>query len=378
MDLRQFWENLGQGAVYYPQLAQTMGGVTAAILYLTLWRWLNQNSTVQCSLGEITETTGLSEQEQQLAREQLKARSLLEYRLVHSQPPVYTYKLHLAQFEHLLVTDSPSDTNTVTNATTESKSDPYFPPRRQPISVSVTPHYQFNGPWQSQDQLDAFQDALLAYAKQQGHPNPGGWAFKIIDSIAKGIKSPFWEEFIAGKPLGETQKVQQEWEIEPGVPYPAFESERIQYYVHQGEPLESAVAKARSELRNPVKAKDLWDGFLRKCDRLADEALKAKQEGVQHPYLPPSFSEQSPVTKESVMEKLSQLQADSPLLEADSPPEQTLSQPEETSSDIPSLEDLQKLYHSPMTRRWVEEQIAKHPEWGYTIVDGEVVDQYPF
>jgi hypothetical protein len=31
-----------------------------------------------------------------------------------------------------------------------------------------------------------------------------------------------------------------------------------------------------------------------------------------------------------------------------------------------------------MTRSWVEEQIAKHPEWGYTIVDGEVVDQYPF
>ncbi|MFP3435268.1 hypothetical protein SB781_36515, partial [Paraburkholderia sp. SIMBA_061] len=86
----------------------------------------------------------------------------------------------------------------------------------------------------SQQQLEAFQDELLNYAKQQGYSNPGGWVFKIIDSITKGIKSPFWDEFLAGIPLGESQKVQQEWEIEPGVPYPAFESERIQYYVHKG------------------------------------------------------------------------------------------------------------------------------------------------
>lgn len=378
MNLKQFWENFGEGAVYYPQLAQKMGGVTAAILYLTLWRWLTNHGTVQCSSKEITEATGLSEQEQQLAREQLKARSLFTFSLVRSQPQIWSYELHLEQLEQLLGNSTASKPQTVPQKTTQPQSDPYFPPRRQPISVSVSPHYQFSGPWQSQEQLEAFQDALLDYAKQQGHPNPGAWVFKIIDGISKGIKSPFWEEFIAGKPLGETQKVQQEWEIEPGVPYPAFESERIQYYVHQGEPLESAVAKARSELRNPVKAKDLWDGFLRKCDRLADEALRAKKEGVQTPYFPPSFSEQSTVTKESVMEKLSQLQGDAPLLEEDSPPEETLSEEEEKPSEIPSIEHLQKLYHSPMTRSWVEEQIAKHPEWGYTIVDGEVVDQYPF
>lgn len=378
MELKQFWQHFGEGALYYPQLAQKIGGVSAAILYQTLGRWLRNRSTVQCSLREITETTGLNEQEQKLAREELKARSLLQFSLIDSQQQIYSYELNMEQLEHLLLQSSPPETKTVSHATTQVQSDPYFPPRRQPIAVSVTPHYQFSGPWNSQEQLEAFQEALLEYAKKQGHPNPGAWVFKIIDSISKGIKSPFWDEFIAGKPLGESQKVQQEWEIEPGVPYPAFESERIQYYLHKGEPLESAVAKARSELRNPVQAKDLWEGFLRKCDRLADEALKAKKAGVETPYLPPSFSEQSTVTKESVMEKLSQLQSPSPPLEEDSPPEKTLSQEEEKSSDIPSLEDLQKLYYSPMTRSWVEEQIAKHPEWGYTIVDGEVVDQYPF
>ena len=372
MNLKQFWQNFGEAAVYYPQLAQKMGGVSAAILYQILGRWLNQSSTVQCSSKEITDATGLSEAEQKLAREELKARSVLEFKLMRSQPEIYSYTLNFEQLEQLILNDSAVEKNSTV------QSDPYFPPRRQPIAVSVTPHYQFSGPWRSQQQLEAFQDALLSYAKQQGYSNPGGWVFKIIDSISKGIKSPFWDEFIAEKPLGSSQKIKQEWEIEPGVPYPAFESERIQYYTHKGEPLESAVAKARSELRNPVKAKDLWEGFLRKCDRIANDALKAKKAGVETPYLPPSFSEQSTVTKASVMEKLSQLQGDSSLLEAENPPEKTLSEEEETSSDIPSLESLNNLYQSPITQNWVEEQIAKHPEWGYTIREGKVIDQYPF
>lgn len=378
MNLREFWQFFGEGAVYYPQLAKKVGGVSAAILYQTLWGWLNNSSTMQCPSQKITEATGLTEREQNAAREALKARSLLEFRLISEQPSIFSYKLHLEELEHLLMDNSPTQPTAIDQATSQPKSDPYFPPRRQPISVKVTPHYQFSGPWESQKQLDSFQDALLEYAKQQGHPNPSAWVFKIIDGISKGIKSPFWDEFIAGKPLGETQKVQQEWEIEPGVAYPAFENERIQYYLHKGEPLEAAVAKARSELRNPVKARDLWEGFLRKCDRLADDAIKAKKLGVENPYLPPSFTEQSEVTKESVMAKFSQMERQSPLLERGSPPEKQIDQPEEPTSETPRLEDLQKLYQSPMTRNWVEEQISKHPEWGYDIVDGKVVDKYPF
>ena len=378
MDLRQFWQSFGEGAVYYPQLAKKMGGVSAAIFYQTLWGWLHGRTTLQCSSHQVTEASGLSEQEQDLARKALQARSLLEFTLIQSQPPVYTYTLNLDQLEHLLLNEEAPSAPAIPNPQPPTKSDPYFPPRRQPIAVNVTPHYQFQGPWESQQQLEAFQDELLTYAKQQGYSNPGGWVFKIIDSITKGIKSPFWDEFMAGIPLGESQKVQQEWEIEPGVPYPAFESERIQYYVHKGEPLEAAVAKARSELRNPTKAKDLWDGFLRKCDRVADEAIKAQKAGVQSPYLPPAFSEQVSVTKESVMSKFSQLQENPSVLEADKSPEQTLSSEAETTSETPSLEDLKTLYQSPMTRSWVEEQIRKHPEWGYKIIDGDIIDQYPF
>ena len=274
------------------------------------------------------------------------------------------------------------------------KTDKFFPARRQPIAVKVTPNYQFNGPWESQEQFEAFQRALLNYFKKQGVEHPGGWVFKIVDGMTKGLLSPFWDEFVAGIPLGESQKVKRDWEIEPGVPYPAFEEERIQYYLHKGEPIEVAVARARSDLRNPVLGKDLWEGFLRKCDRMADEAIKAKQLGVSTPYLPPSFTNKPQITTERVIEKLSIAQGAVPSAIApqfslassssDSPTDQSLephkveNENSQSECHTPALSALQEAFKTPMGRTLVKKQIAEHPEWGYGIVDGQVVDLFPF
>jgi hypothetical protein len=284
------------------------------------------------------------------------------------------------------------------------KTDKFFPARRQPLAVKVTPNYQFSGPWESQEQFEEFQRVLLDYFKNQGVDNPAGWVFRIVDGMTKGLVSPFWDEFVAGIPLGETQKVKRDWEIEPGVPYPAFEEERIQYYLQKGEPLEVAVARARSDLRNPVLGKDLWEGFLRKCDRMADEALKAKQLGVSTPYLPPSFSNKPQVTTQSVIEKLSAIglggsagaiaqgavpSTIAPQLplkssSSDSPVDRSLEPDKvedencQSESNVPSLSALQKAFKTPMGRTLVKKQIAEHPEWGYGIVDDQVVDLYPF
>lgn len=275
------------------------------------------------------------------------------------------------------------------------KTDKFFPARRQPLAVKITPNYQFSGPWESQEQFEEFQRVLLDYFKNQGVDNPAGWVFRIVDGMTKGLVSPFWDEFVAGIPLGESQKVKRDWEIEPGVPYPAFEEERIQYYLQKGEPLEVAVARARSDLRNPVLGKDLWEGFLRKCDRIADEAIKAKQLGVSTPYLPPSFSNKPQVSTQSVIEKLSAIaqgavpSAIAPQFSlnsssSDAPVDRSLeshkvedenSKPE---SNAPSLSALQKAFKTPMGRTLVKKQIAEHPEWGYGIVDGQVVDLFPF
>lgn len=265
------------------------------------------------------------------------------------------------------------------------KTDKFFPVRRQPVAVKVTPHYQFSGPWESPEQFEEFQRALLEHFKQQGVDNPGGWVFRIVDGMTKGLVSPFWDEFVAGMPLGQSQRVQRDWEIEPGIPYPAFEEERTQYYLQKGEPLEVAVSRARSDLRNPVLGKDLWEGFLRKCDRMADEAIKAKQLGVKTPYLPPSFTPKPQVTKQGVINKLSEItpqlslssSSDSLInqsLEQENVEDESLNSP----SNVPLISALQEAYKTPMGRTLVKKQIDEHPEWGYGIVDGQVVDILPF
>ena len=408
MKIGIFLGNIGNPAIYYPKLAKITGGVTASILLCQLFQWQSQlknsENWVKTNCDEIEEATGLNPEEQALARSQLKSRSLLKEKLINS----YTLELwaDFDTFEEKLnkvLTNNPAEiiTQTVRQnnnplevvvetspANPTVKTDKFFGQPRQQIAVTVTPNYRFSGPWNSAEELHNFQRALEAYAKERnlGFGNPSGWAFKIIDSITKGLTSTFWDEFIAGIPLGESQKIQREWEIEPEVPYPAFEEERIQYYVQKGEPLEAAVSKARADLRNPVLGKDLWEGFLRKCDRIADDALKAKNLGVQTPYLPPSFTEKPQFTKESVMKKLEAIAPQNSLTPSTTNTRSlgTLkqSESEEKQSDsvfeAPSIESLQKACKTPMGRSIVEKQITEHPEWGYEIVDDQIVESIPF
>lgn len=407
MQIGIFLGNVGNPLIYYPKLAKITGGVTASILLCQLFQWqsqlANSENWVQTNTAEIEKATGLNPEEQELARQQLKGRFLLKEKLPN--PPAATLELWAdfdafeekinnyltANSDHIITQNLPKSLNYPVDIVADNspsnpsiKTDNYFGQPRPKIAVAVTPNYRFSGPWNSQEQLHNFQRALEAYAQERnlGFGNPSGWAFKVIDSITKGLASTFWDEFIAGIPLGESQKVQRDWEIEPEVPYPAFEEERIQYYVHKGEPLEAAVSKARADLRNPVLGKDLWEGFLRKCDRLADDALKAKNQGVDTPYLPSSFNEKPQITKDSVMRKLGAIapqfalnQSTSDAIPAPPKLEQTASP---TPAEIPSISALQKAYNTPLGRSIIETQIAANPDWGYEIVDGEIVESIPF
>lgn len=363
MNFAQLCQNLADPKVYYPQLAAATGGVVGSILAWHILQQLGDRSPEWMRLNQkdIATQTGLTDAEQQLARQQLIQKGLLEERRVPGKEGVVDVRFNWEQLEAALEGGgSPRSVPAV---------DRYFPVKRQAIAVTVTPHYQFSGPWNSPEQFEDFQRQLLDYAKQIGKENPSGWMRTIVDEITKGIISPFWDEFTQNIPLGSSQQVKRDWEIETGVPYPAFEEERIQYYVHKGEPLEVAVSRARADLRKPVLAKDLWEGFLRKCDRLADEALKAKKKGLTTPYLPPSFTQRAEITKEQVMEKL--LQVSTPIALPESQPDP---EPEAT----PSLEQLQKAYQSPLGRSWVKQQLQQHPEWGYEIIDNQVQPSLPF
>ena len=404
MQIGVFLGNLGNPVIYYPKLAKITGGVTASILLCQLFQWqsqlANSQNWVQTNTAEIEKATGLNPEEQELARQQLKARLLLKEKLSNSHTETielwadieaFEQKVNIyftANLEDIITQSIPKNSNYPVDIVADNfpsnpsiKTDKFFGQPRQPIAVAVTPNYRFSGPWNSQEQLHNFQRALEAYAQEHnlGFGNPSGWAFKIIDSITKGLASTFWDEFIAGIPLGESQKVKRDWEIAPEVPYPAFEEERIQYYVHKGEPLEAAVSRARADLRNPVLGKDLWEGFLRKCDRIADDALKAKQQGVDTPYLPSSFNEKPQITKDSVMRKLGAIAPQFALNQSTSEPTpEPPKLPETTPTPAPTIEALQKAYNTAIGQSIVERQIATNSDWGYEIVDGEIVESIPF
>ncbi len=375
MKLEVFWQYLTTPQVYYPQLAKVTGGVaTAVFLGQVMQRQFQlpeSKKGVQITTEEMTTITGLSLVEQDWSRNQLQERSLLQIRVINQEAELWEFIINWQLLEELL-TNSNTVASTPTKLVTKVKSDPFFPVRRQPISVQVTPNYQFSGPWQSPQEFEEFQKALLSYAKNLGFSNPSGWVFKIVDSISKGIISPYWEEFNQGIPFGTTQKVQQEWEVEPGVPYPALEEERTQYYVQKGEPLENAVARARADLRNPVLAKDLWTGFLRKCDRLADEAIRAKKMGVTTPHLPSSFTAKNQVTKASVIAKLGQI---APQFSLQQEEQNSQAKEEEIVPESrPSIESLEGMYYTPIGKSLVIQQIHQNPHWGYAIVEDKIVD----
>ena len=407
MKIGIFLGNLGNPAIYYPKLAKITGGVTASIFLCQLLQWqaqqCNSDEWVKTNGGEIETATGLNREEQEIAIKLLKVRSLLKAKSTNPNTEILELWADINAFEEKvnnLWTTNSDDIITQTSREKNNrpveifaetsppervvKSDKHFGEPRQKIAVTVNPNYRFSGPWNSQSELHNFQRTLEEYARDRnlGFGNPSGWAFKIIDSMTKGLTSTFWDEFIAGIPLGESQKVKREWEIEPEVPYPAFEEERIQYYVHKGEPLEAAVSKARADLRNPVLGKDLWEGFLRKCDRLADDALKAKNQGVQNAYLPSSFNERPQITKDSVMRKLGAIAPQFALNQSTSEPTPEppkLEQQEQTTAEeIPSISSLQKAYQTPLGCSIVEKQIAANPEWGYEIVDGEIIESIIF
>jgi len=361
--LERWRDRFGDRHPYYPQLARVAGGAAAALL-LDYLLARSEEAGVSLEPGAIAATLGLNAQELAAARRQLRDRDLLAESLaadgrsaVGRLDPA-ALEQRLAAFEQWLGSPAPPEAA----APASAARDRFFPaPRPQP-TVGVTPHYRFAGPWRSPEELEAFQRALIDYFKHQGARQPADKAAWTIDGISKGLVSPYWEEFAAGQPLGSSQQVQRDWELAPGVPYPAFVEDRTQYYCQRGEPLEAAVERARRDLRDPQRGQDLWDGFLRKCDRLAEEARQAQQLGVRTPYLPPAFSEVVQPSKQSAIAKLAAL-ASEPAPPASLP----------LAAAKPSLAALQTLYQSPLGRRLVIQQLAEHPEWGYRLEAGQVI-----
>ena len=168
----------------------------------------------------------------------------------------------------------------------------------------ATPVYKFSGPWQTDEQFQEFQQQLYEHAKLKGKFDPSAWVAKVVDGISKGIRSSLWDDFQAKRPLGSADAEGINYLAPDGKPYEHFREDRIQYYIAKGEPLPSATQKADADLAFPKIGNSLWEGFLRRTDREADEALAASKLGVANPVLSPCFTPREKATLESVAAKL--------------------------------------------------------------------------
>jgi hypothetical protein len=80
--LSEFLSDVGAPVPYYPRLCPIVGGVKACIFLCSIfWKaYQDQNGWVKLSVEELTEHTGLSWDEQRLARKKLRSLGLLEER----------------------------------------------------------------------------------------------------------------------------------------------------------------------------------------------------------------------------------------------------------------------------------------------------------
>ena len=106
MQIGIFLGSVGNPVIYYPKLAKITGGVTASILLCQLFQWqsqlANSQNWVQTNTAEIEKATGLNSEEQEFARQQLKARSLLKEKLLNSHAEALELWADIDAFESKL------------------------------------------------------------------------------------------------------------------------------------------------------------------------------------------------------------------------------------------------------------------------------------
>jgi hypothetical protein len=215
----------------------------------------------------------------------------------------------------------------------------------------------------------------------------------------------------------------QEWEIAPGQPYEGFVS-YLKTRLKEAEMTdEQAIVAAHRQLSNTNKAKSLWEAFKRRIVNLGEDRERQKQLGVQSAYLPPELMPERKVSLEQAAGAIASLQSNCVQLQlaesataeekpaelepaeeqpSDPEPEITLQTLQENlnspvqaplarmraremgyrveedlvlpAEGIPSVEHLRSLLANPLTTPKVERLLDTHPDWGFFIEAGEILD----
>jgi hypothetical protein len=278
--------------------------------------------------------------------------------------------------------------------------------------------------FRSQEEQDGFREALVELGKAKGVLSPAAWSSTIIKNINAGESCQYLVEYREGQQVGSCEK--QEWEIAPGQPYEGFVSHLAKNLKKIEMTDEQAIVAAHQQLKNVNVARTLWESCKRYIVNIGEDWERQKQLGVKNAYLPPSLLPQRKVSLEQVGSAIASLQSGCAQLQlAESaeltsaaaelePAEQKPADPEPKTvtpqwlqknldsslkvqaslarslaekfgypieeglvlpaSGMPSIDSLRSLLTNPTTAPRVKRLLDAHPEWGFFIEEGEILD----
>ena len=149
------------------------------------------------------------------------------------------------------------------------------------------PKRKNQAPWKDEGQFKRFYRALIqALPIVANAHSPQGLAQVIIKQLRCGIPHSYWDDFLAGLPIGASTK--PEWEIEPGVPYPMF----IEYLTEKIKAGNNTTSdeQTRNEvfriLDKPRQAKAFWGQFKRSVVNVSEQVERDRALGVSNPNTP--------------------------------------------------------------------------------------------
>lgn len=182
-------------------------------------------------------------------------------------------------------------------------------------------------PFQSVEDMNAFQFALTEFARATGKRSPCGFAQSILKEMrTTGYQHPYWQEWKNGSAIGTHET--QEWEAQPGQPYPYFLDWLTGELKRNQDSEAQALQQANWICSNPQHAKSHWEKFKLKLQREAEEKNRLAQQNIT--YVAPQWAQQQSVSFDEAVTAVHQIQGS----ELKSPPLQA----SETSPDANSDE----------------------------------------
>ncbi len=219
-------------------------------------------------------------------KQEFSNRSLLETKEVNSvNPEVIEKDTNVGRVEQNL-----NQNKSTNDRSTQPKTEQLQKPPRPSPKFQVTPTKQKRenkAPWKDELQRSQFDRALIqALPIVANSYSPQGLAKTIMAQLKRGEEHTYWDDFIAGLPIGTSTK--PEWEITPGEPYPMF-IEYLTEKIIKGNNTQTS-EQARNEvfriLDKPRQAKAFWGQFKRSVVNVSEQVERDRALGVSNPNTP--------------------------------------------------------------------------------------------